>query len=90
MPGFQFNLTTIAGAIEQWTLRLGVASLEDTFLSEVGLARNRVQKTELDQFAPPTLRSKSRFMNLGTLFNWATMVLSGVTKIVPQLALECS
>ena len=37
------------------------------FLTEVGLTRNRVQQTELDQFAPPTLRSKSRFMNLGPL-----------------------
>ena len=45
------------------------------FLAEVGLTRNRVQQTELDQFAPPTLRSKSRFMNLGPLFTWATMVL---------------
>ena len=45
------------------------------FLAEVGLTRNRVQQTELDQFSPPTLRSKSRFMNLGPLFNWATMVL---------------
>jgi len=45
------------------------------FLTEVGLTRNRVQQTELDQFAPSTLRSKSRFMNLGPLFKWATMVL---------------
>jgi len=45
------------------------------FLAEVGLTRNRVQQTELDQFSPPTLRSKSRFMNLGPLFNWASMVL---------------
>jgi len=45
------------------------------FLAEVGLTRNRAQQTELDQFSPPTLRSKSRFMNLGPLFNWATMVL---------------
>lgn len=45
------------------------------FLSEVSLTRNRIQQTELDQFTPPTLRSKSRFMNIGTLFTWATMVL---------------
>jgi hypothetical protein len=45
------------------------------FLNEVGLTRNRIQQTELDQFTPPTLRSKSRFMNIGTLLNWATMVL---------------
>jgi len=46
-----------------------------SFISEVGLTRNRVQQTELNQFAPPTLRSKSRFMNVGTLFEWAMMVL---------------
>ncbi|MEP0347222.1 hypothetical protein [Rhodopirellula bahusiensis] len=46
-----------------------------SFVSEVGLTRNRVQQTELDQFAPPTLKSKSRFMNVGTLFKWAMMVL---------------
>ncbi len=45
------------------------------FLTEVGLTRSRVQQTELDQFAPPSLRSKSRFMNLGPLFTWAAMVL---------------
>ena len=54
---------------------IGRSERFSTFLSEVGLARNRVQQTVLDQFAPPTLRSKSRFMNLGSLFNWATMVL---------------
>lgn len=45
------------------------------FINEVSLTRNRIQQTELDQFTPPTLRSKSRFMNIGTLFTWATMVL---------------
>lgn len=45
------------------------------FLTEVGLTRSRVQQTDLDQFAPPSLRSKSRFMNLGPLFKWASMVL---------------
>lgn len=46
-----------------------------SFLSEVSLTRNRIQQTELDLFTPPTLRSKSRFMNIGTLFAWAKMVL---------------
>jgi hypothetical protein len=45
------------------------------FLNEVSLTRSRIQQTELDQFTPPTLRSKSRFMNIGVLFSWATMVL---------------
>ena len=46
-----------------------------SFISEVGLTRHRVQQTELDQFAPPALRSKSRFMNVGKLLEWAMMVL---------------
>lgn len=46
-----------------------------TFMSEVGLTRNRVQQTELSHFAPPPLRQKSRFMNLGPLLNWASMVM---------------
>lgn len=46
-----------------------------SFLNEVSLTRNRIQQTELDLFTPPTLRSKSRFMNIGTLFTWAKMVL---------------
>lgn len=54
---------------------IGHSDRFESFLREVGLTRNRVQQTELDQFSPPTLRSKSRFMNLGQLFTWSTMVL---------------
>ena len=46
-----------------------------TFMSEIGLTRNRVQQTELSHFAPPPIKQKSRFMNLGSLLNWASMVL---------------
>ena len=46
-----------------------------SFMSQVGLTRNRVQQTELDQFSPPTLRTKSRFMNLAPLFTWSMMAL---------------
>jgi len=42
-----------------------------TFLSEVGLTRNRVQQTELSVFVPPPLKVKSRFMNLAGLLRWA-------------------
>lgn len=45
------------------------------FYREVNLTRNRVQQTELSHFAPPTLKQKSRFMNLGALLNWAAMTL---------------
>jgi regulator of replication initiation timing len=44
------------------------------FQKQVGLTRNRVQQTELSHFAPPPLKVKSRFMNLGRLWRWATMV----------------
>jgi hypothetical protein len=44
------------------------------FQKEVGLTRNRVQQTELSHFAPPPMKQKSRFMNLGPLIRWGTMV----------------
>jgi hypothetical protein len=46
-----------------------------SFASQVGLTRNRVQQTELSHFAPPPIKQKSRFMNLESLLNWASMVL---------------
>lgn len=54
---------------------IGRSERFQSFLNEVSLARSRVQQTELDLFSPPKLRSKSRFMNLGALFTWSTMVL---------------
>lgn len=45
------------------------------FQKEVGLTRNRVQQTELSHFAPPPLKVKARFMNLGRLWRWGTMVV---------------
>lgn len=62
----------------------------ESFLREVGLTRNRVQQTELDQFAPPTLRIKSRFMNVGALFKWATMVLYHLDKPASKARKEIS
>ena len=46
-----------------------------SFLTEVGLTRNRVQQTELSHFAPPPLKQKSRFMNVGPLLRWSQMVV---------------
>lgn len=46
-----------------------------SFISQVGSTRNRIQQTELSHFAPPPIKQKSRFMNLGSLLNWASMVL---------------
>ncbi|QDV64024.1 hypothetical protein Mal65_31720 [Crateriforma conspicua] len=45
------------------------------FMTQVGLTRNRVQQTELSHFMPPPLKQKSRFMNLGSLLRWSTMVM---------------
>ncbi len=45
------------------------------FLTEVGLTRNRVQQTELGHFMPPSLKQKSRFMNLAPLLCWSRMIL---------------
>lgn len=44
------------------------------FQKQVGLTRNRVQQTELSHFAPPPMKQKSRFMNLGPLLRWGEMV----------------
>lgn len=46
-----------------------------SFMSQVGLTRSRVQQTELSHLSPPSLRQKSRFMNLGPLLQWAEMTL---------------
>lgn len=46
-----------------------------SFMTEVGLTRNRVQQTELSHFTPPPIKQKARFMNLGSLLNWSAMVL---------------
>lgn len=46
------------------------------FQKQVGLTRNRVQQTELSHFSPPPMKQKSRFMNLGPLLRWGTMVCS--------------
>lgn len=45
------------------------------FTQHVRQTRAAVQQTELAQFTPPTLKQKSRFMNLKPLLSWGTMVL---------------
>jgi hypothetical protein len=45
------------------------------FSQHVRQTRAAVQQTELAQFTPPTLKQKSRFMNLQPLLTWANMVL---------------
>ena len=60
-----------ANALEK---EIGRSERFKSFMSQVGLTRNRVQQTELSHFAPPPIKQKSRFMNLGSLLNWASMV----------------
>jgi hypothetical protein len=55
--------------------RIGRTERFKSFLTEVGLTRNRVQQTELSHVMPPPLKQKSRFMNLAPLLRWSTMIL---------------
>lgn len=55
--------------------QIGRSQRFQAFLSQIGRTRNRTQQTELSHFAPPPLKQKSRFMNLGPLLKWAGMVL---------------
>ena len=45
------------------------------FLKQVNVTRAAIQQTELAAFTPPSLKNKSRFMNLGPLYEWSQMVL---------------
>lgn len=60
-----------ANVLEKW---VGRSERFKSFLSEVGLTRNRVQQTELSRLVPPPLKQKSRFMNLSELLRWARMI----------------
>jgi hypothetical protein len=55
------------------------------FQRQVAQARRGVQQTELAFLAPPTLRAKARFMNLGPLLVWAGHVLSVVLRPPPAV-----
>lgn len=45
------------------------------FLKQVNGTRAAIQQTELAAFTPPSLKNKSRFMNLEPLCQWSQMVL---------------
>lgn len=47
----------------------------DTFLSACGQTQPKVKQTELGYLAPPTLKVKGRYMNLGSMIGWATRML---------------
>jgi len=45
------------------------------FLKQVSSTRAAIQQTEFAAFTPPSLKNKSRFMNLDVLYQWSQMVL---------------
>lgn len=55
--------------------QIGRSERFKSFMSQVGLTRNRIQQTELSHFVPPPLKQKSRFMNLAPILRWARMVI---------------
>jgi hypothetical protein len=54
---------------------LGESSRFSEFTAQVGRTRAAIQQTELAHLTPPTLKTKARFMNLGTLLKWGQTVL---------------
>ena len=48
----------------------------DNFVKECGRTQPKVKQTELGYLAPPTLKVKGRYMNLGPLIAWASRMLS--------------
>lgn len=44
------------------------------FQKQLGKTRSAIQQTELGHFTPPKQKTKSRFMNLQSTVNWASMV----------------
>jgi hypothetical protein len=47
----------------------------DSFLKHCGQTQPKVKQTELGHLAPPTLKTKARFMNLAPLIRWGTKML---------------
>lgn len=68
--------------------QIGRSERFKTFLSQIGLTRNRIQQTELSHFAPPPLKQKSRFMNLGPLLKWSAMVMHHLDRVESQSRAE--
>ena len=54
---------------------LGARSRFSEFTAQVGRTRAAIQQTELAHLTPPGLKTKARFMNLGTLLKWGQTVL---------------
>jgi hypothetical protein len=57
----------------------------DNFVKECGRTQPKVKQTELGYLAPPTLKIKGRYMNLGPLIAWASRMLCLLDKPLAQL-----
>lgn len=44
------------------------------FLAKVGNTRCSIQQTEMAHLTPPPLKAKARFMNIGPLVDWSTII----------------
>ena len=45
------------------------------FTTLLGRTRSGIQQTELGHLVPPSMKQKARFMNLGAVLEWATMII---------------
>lgn len=54
--------------------RLGRDERFRAFLAQLGRTTASIQQTELDHLLPPRKKEKCRYMSLGQLIDWATMV----------------
>lgn len=54
--------------------RLGQDERFREFLAQIGRTTASIQQTELDHLLPPRKKEKCRYMSLGQLIDWATMV----------------
>lgn len=56
----------------------------DSFVKLCGTTQPKVKQTELGHLAPPKLKVKARYMNLGMLIGWAQRMLSVIETPVEQ------
>jgi len=56
--------------------RLNKDTRWNSFCSQAGQTKVKVQQTELAFLMPPSQRSKARYMNLGSLLRWGRSILS--------------
>lgn len=60
------------------------------FCAQAGKTKSLLQQTELAFLAPPSGRSKSRYMNLETLINWGQTALEAVKQKPAEVLTYCT